>query len=205
MDGEILTSDKRIIAAFDFDGTITKRDSMPAFIKFMSTIPDFLSGSMRMLPYLILFKLNIIPNDLAKEKLFKIFFSGMNDKKFNIIAGRFSAKINDMINPEALEKIKWHQKMGHHVIIISASAENWIKPWAAANGIHQVLATQLEVINGQMTGNFISKNCHGQEKVNRLFEVYPERHNYTLYAYGDTNGDKELLALADHAFYRSFW
>jgi len=204
MDEEISIKDKKIIAAFDFDGTITKNDSMPAFIRFVSSMPDFLSGTLQMLPYFILFKLNFIGNDQAKEKLFKIFFSGMNYKVFDEIAEQFSRKIDQMVNPEAIEKIRWHQKMGHHVIIISASAENWIKPWAIENGIQQVFATRLEVINEKMTGSFSNKNCHGQEKVNRLLEAYPERQNYTLYAYGDTHGDKELLALADHSFYRSF-
>jgi phosphatidylglycerophosphatase C len=204
MNGASTATDKKIIAAFDFDGTITKRDSMPAFIKFMSTIPGFLSGSFQMLPYLVLFKLNLIPNYQAKERLFNIFFTGLDQANFDTIASKFSAKIDDMINPEALQKIKWHQEMGHHVIIISASAENWIKPWALKNGIDEVLATKLEVIKDRLTGNLLTKNCHGQEKVNRLLNVYPERKNYTLYAYGDTSGDKELLALADHAFYRAF-
>jgi phosphoserine phosphatase len=44
---------------------------------------------------------------------------------------------------------------------------------------------------------FISKNCYGQEKVNRLLEVEPDRKNYYLYAYGDSRGDREMLAFAD--------
>ena len=204
MDGEISVENKKIIAAFDFDGTITKKDSMPIFIRFLSSTPDLIFGTLQMIPYLVLFRLNLIPNYQAKERLFKIFFSGRSQTQFNLTAEKFSRKIERMINPEAIKKIKWHQKMGHHVIIISASAENWIRPWASAYGIQEVLATRLEVIDNQMTGNLLNKNCHGQEKVNRLLEAYPDKQNYTLYAYGDTQGDKELLALADHAFYRSF-
>ena len=204
MGREIPMIDKKVIAAFDFDGTIIKHDSLPVFIRFVATLPRFVAGSLQMLPHLTLFALKLIPNYQAKEKLFKTFFTGFDLEKFNGIADNFSKKIDQMVNPAALEKIKWHHQMGHHILIISASAENWIRPWAVQNGIHEILATRLEVKNGQLTGKFLTRNCHGQEKVDRLLEVYPDREKYTLYAYGDTNGDKELLALADHSFYRTF-
>jgi phosphatidylglycerophosphatase C len=202
--GQEIYQDKRIIVAFDFDGTITKRDTLPAFIRFASNLWQILVGSLRMIPSLILFKLKIIPNFQAKEKLFKIFFRGVEVNRFNSIAKNFSKEIDGMVNPEALERIKCHQRAGHYILIISASPENWITPWANQNGIYEVLATRLEVKDGQITGKFSNKNCHGQEKVNRLLEIYPNRERYTLYAYGDSNGDKELLALADYSFYRCY-
>ena len=65
-------------------------------------------------------------------------------------------------------------------------------------GIIDILATRIEVdSNGLLTGRFLSKNCYGQEKVNRLLEVEPNRDEYTLHAYGDSRGDKEMLAFAD--------
>jgi phosphatidylglycerophosphatase C len=195
---------KRIIVAFDFDGTITKRDTLPAFIRFASNLPQFIAGSLLMIPSLILFGLKIIPNFYAKEKLFKTFFRGTEVIKFDALARNFSKEIDRMVNPKALDRIKWHQRAGHHILIISASPENWITPWANQNGIYEVLATRMEVIDGQITGNFATKNCHGQEKVKRLLEIYPDREKYTLYAYGDSNGDKELLALADYSFYKCY-
>jgi len=197
-------SDKPVIAAFDFDGTITTRDSLPVFIRFAVSTRQFLLGSLTMAPYLVLFKLKFIPNYKAKERLFKTFFSGLKTESFNALSDKFTEKIEKIVNPAALEKIKWHQKMGHEVVIISASAENWINPWARKNGIKTVLATRLQVKDQVITGKFLTKNCHGAEKVNRLLENYPKREDYVLYAYGDSNGDTELLALADHSFYRSF-
>jgi len=197
-------NDKKVIAAFDFDGTITKRDTLPFFIWFAVTINRLLTGTMLIAPFVVLFKLKFIPNYKAKERLFKTFFAGIELDKFNILSEKFSSNIEKIVNPAALEKIRWHQQRGHEVIIISASAENWIRPWATAHGIDTILATRLEVKNNFITGNFLTKNCHGPEKVQRLLEKYPDRENYILYAYGDSNGDKELLALADESFYRSF-
>jgi len=197
-------SEKKVLAVFDFDGTITKRDTLPVFIRFAVTLTHLLTGSLFMAPFVLLFKLKVIPNYKAKERLFKTFFAGLSIDKFNTLSRDFVANIEQIVNPVALEKVKWHQQMGHEVIIISASVENWISPWANKYGIKTVLATGLQLKNDTITGNFLTKNCHGAEKVNRLLEKYPEREGYVLYAYGDSNGDKELLALADHAFYRSF-
>ncbi|WP_219223212.1 HAD-IB family hydrolase [Pedobacter antarcticus] len=204
MGREIPDSRKPVIAAFDFDGTITKKDSLLWYIRHAVPMTSLLSGVIRMAPYLLLYKLRIIPNYQAKEKLFKIFFGGMTLRDFTQLAEDFCSKIDQMIRTEAIDKIKWHQQMGHEVIIISASAENWILPWAEKAGITTVLATKLEVKDGLITGKFLSKNCYGQEKSNRILLARPERDHYVLYAYGDSNGDKELLAMADFPFYRKF-
>lgn len=204
MGGAIPASETRVIAAFDFDGTITKRDTLPVFIWFAVKLLRVITGSVSVIPFFVLFKMKIIPNYAAKEKLFKAFFAGVEINEFNLIAEKFAGKIEQLINPEAVKKIKWHQDMGHEVIIISASAENWIAPWATKYKINTVLATRLEVKDNVITGNFLTKNCHGNEKVARLLEKFPDRGNYTLYAYGDSNGDTELLALADYRFFRSF-
>lgn len=197
-------NEKRVLAVFDFDGTITTRDTLPVFIRFAVTLFHLLKGTMYMAPFVLLFKLKIIPNYTAKERLFKTFFRGISIGKFNELSQKFISNIEEIVNPVALEKIKWHQQMGHEVIIISASVENWIRPWANKYGIETVLATGLQLENNVITGNFLTKNCHGAEKVNRLLAAYADRDSYTLYAYGDSNGDKELLAAADHSFYRKF-
>lgn len=196
--------DKRVIAVFDFDGTITTRDTLPVFIRFAVTFSHLLRGSLYMAPFVLLFKLKIIPNYTAKERLFKTFFKGLSIEKFNELSEKFIVNIEKIVNPVALEKIRWHQQMGHEVIIISASVENWIRPWANKYGIETVLATGLQLDHQIITGNFLTKNCHGPEKVIRLLAAYADRDSYTLYAYGDSNGDRELLAAADHPFYRKF-
>ena len=68
----------------------------------------------------------------------------------------------------------------------------------------KVLGTQVEVENGRLTGRFLTKNCYGQEKVNRMLVLYPNRSEYKLIAFGDSRGDKEMLAFADEAYYKPF-
>jgi phosphatidylglycerophosphatase C len=204
MEGNTNTATEKTIAAFDFDGTITKYDSLLFFIWYSVGIFRLGFGTFKMLPTLVLYKLKIIPNYKAKEKLFGMFYRNLPLTVFDDLGVRFISQLNKMVKPEALEKLAWHKQMGHEIVIISASVENWIKPWVTAQGIQTVLATKIEVQNGKLTGKFLSKNCYGAEKVNRLLAQYPERNEYKLYFYGDSNGDTELLAIADYPFYRKF-
>jgi phosphoserine phosphatase len=56
---------------------------------------------------------------------------------------------------------------------------------------------------GCVTGKLLGSNCWGIEKVARLQDwLQRPRNTYTLYAYGDSRGDLELLAAADHPYYR---
>ena len=91
------------------------------------------------------------------------------------------------------------------VVILSASIENWIRYWAEEVGADMVLATKIETNkNGLLTGKFLSKNCYGQEKVNRLLEMFPNRNDYKIIAYGDSRGDKELIEISDKGYYNKF-
>jgi phosphoserine phosphatase len=66
------------------------------------------------------------------------------------------------------------------------------------------VGTQIEIKDGLLTGRFLTKNCYGQEKANRILALYPNRSEYHLTAYGDSRGDKELLAFADESHYKPF-
>ena len=82
-------------------------------------------------------------------------------------------------------------------IIISASIEHWIRPWAEKNNFCNIISTIPEFANGIVTGRFTTQNCSGPEKVKRLLKEYPNRSAYCLYAYGNSKGDYDMMALAD--------
>ena len=193
------------IAAFDFDGTITKRDSLLLFLKFSKTKAQLFWGLIVLSPILLLYVLKIYPNWKAKQKLFKWFYKGLPITTFNRICQDFSEILSNEICIEAQEEIAWHKDQQNQIVIISASIENWIKPWALNIGIKNVLATKIEVDKkGLLTGRFLTKNCYGKEKVNRLLAAYPITEDDLLYAPGDSRGDKELLPFSNYPFYRKF-
>jgi phosphatidylglycerophosphatase C len=120
-------------------------------------------------------------------------------------AGDFArSEIPPMIRAEALERVRFHQRRGDRVVLVSASPTDWIEPWAVSEGITEVIGNPAEVSDGRVTGRLAGENCYGPEKVRRLLALNPERDSYTLFAYGDGRGDRELLAAADHPYYRCF-
>ena len=192
------------LALFDFDGTITTDDSLLKFIRYAVGDLKAFWGMVLLSPTLVAYKLKFIPNYKAKERMFSYFFKGMSEKDFQEITRSFSLnKIDTFLNPKAMEKVLWHKNQGHTVVVVSASIENWLKPWCDKNNL-ALIGTKIKIEDSKVAGTFLSKNCYGIEKVNRIKEVYDTKDFSYIYAYGDSKGDKELLDLADSKNYRVF-
>ncbi len=193
------------IAAFDFDGTLTTRDSLFRFISWRRGRAEVVGDLLRTLPLLALYGARLVGNESHKMALFARAFQDMPADAFERRAGDFArSEIPPMVRAEALERVRFHQQRGDRVVIVSASPTDWIAPWAASEGITEVIGNSAEVIDGRVTGRLAGVNCYGPEKVRRLLALNPERDSYTLFAYGDGRGDRELLAAADHPYYRCF-
>lgn len=189
---------KKVIAAFDFDGTLTRCDTLSLFIIHSKGWCKFIFGLLFLSPILLAYFLRITTNNKAKQKLFSFFFKGMEYQTFCKYGHSFASKIEYIKNEIPFELLQSHIKAGHKVYIISASIYEWIYPWAINHNIKNIIATEVEVApNGKLTGRFLTNNCHGEEKVKRLFENEPIRESYYLYAYGNSNGDIPLLNYAD--------
>ena len=90
------------------------------------------------------------------------------------------------------------------MVVVSASVNNWVEPFFDGIGGVYVVGTMVEERGGVLTGRFLTKNCYGEEKVNRLLQLFPERTQYRLTAYGDSQGDAQLLDFANEAYYKPF-
>ncbi len=192
------------LALFDFDGTITTDDSLIKFIRFVIGDARFIMGIAILSPMLVAYKLKLIPNYKAKQYMLSYFFKGLAEEKFMQVANEYSLKhIDTILRPKAMEKIGWHKEQGHKIVIVSASIECWLKPWCDKNNL-DLIATKLEIKDSIVTGKFLSKNCYGLEKANRVKAQYNLDDYDHIYAYGDSRGDKELLELADMHFYMPF-
>ena len=109
-----------------------------------------------------------------------------------------------LLRPKAVKKVEEAKAEGGTVVVVSASVNNWVEPFFSGMGGVFVVGTMVGVRDGVLTGRFVTKNCYGEEKVNRLLQLYPERKQYYLVAYGDSRGDFELLDFADESHYRPF-
>lgn len=189
------------IYAFDFDGTLTNKDTLIEFIRYAKGSMALGLGFMRYAHLLVLMKIGLYPNYKAKQKVFAHFFKDTTLDDFNALCKAFAASSSHLLRPNAIEAINHAIKEGSEVLIVSASIDNWVQPFFPQV---KVVGTQIEVIDGKLTGRFLSKNCYGQEKVNRILSLYPNRHDYHLTAYGDSRGDKEMLAFADESYFKPF-
>ena len=196
----------RKIYAFDFDGTLTTKDTLLEFIRFAKGSGQMFRGFLLFSPLLLLMKLHLYPNWKAKQQVFSYFFKGMNIDDFNALCTLFAEQNKHLLRPAGIEKVRQAiEEEQATVLIISASIDNWVRPFFdEIDKKIQVLGTQIETKGGCLTGRFTTKNCYGQEKVNRLTALYPHREAYELIAFGDSRGDKELLEFADKGFYKPF-
>jgi phosphatidylglycerophosphatase C len=197
-------SDKTVVAAFDFDGTITYRDTMFPFLRHALDLGAFARGGLRSLPVLAAYAARLMANDVAKERAFSNFVGGMDADGLRALGESFAAEVLPrLVRPHALERLQWHRDQGHRCVVVSASVDLYLEPWTAAMEL-DLLCTRLEVDDqGRVTGRLATANCYGAEKVRRLEQALGPRDDYVLYAYGDSRGDRELLAAADHAWYRA--
>lgn len=199
------------IHAFDFDGTLTKRDTLIEFIRYVKGNKEFLLGFLKHLHLLILMKIGFMPNWKTKRIIFQYFFGGMTLEKFNEYGEKFAKDKASLLRKKGMAAVNKALMDGEQVVIISASIENWVVPFFASvspqggtEGGLIVIGTKVQVVDGKLTGRFLTKNCYGEEKVRRLLEHYPNRKEYKLVAYGDSRGDHALLDFADEGHYKEF-
>ena len=195
---------KKGIAFFDFDGTVTNKDSMFKLFQFIHGYRKLCLGLLFFIPAFLKFKLGFTDRQTAKESLLRYFLGGMEEADFEEKCAAFSVLFLDcIVREEALKKIYWHKENQHDVVLVSASAENWLTAWCSRHNI-KCIATRLESVDGKITGKIFGKNCYGEEKSKRIREEYSLADFEKIYAYGDSNGDKNMLALAHFPFYRCF-
>lgn len=197
-------ADKPIVAAFDFDGTLTRRDTLFPFLLHVAGPAAFARHMLALSPVLAAYGLGLMRNDVAKERVLARFLRGMNIEALQLQATQFALqKLPQLLRSAAMQRLDWHRQQGHRCVVISASLELYVQPWAIKSGFDDVIASHLETqADGHISGNLAGRNCYGSEKIRRLEALLGPTTGYTLYAYGDSRGDKELLAAADHAYYR---
>jgi HAD superfamily hydrolase (TIGR01490 family) len=197
---------KPVVAAFDFDGTLTSHDTLFPFLLHVAGPLRFSLKLITLLPTLTLYTLGLLRNDIAKVIVLRRFLDNMELPTLQQQALEFAEnKLPTLVRSEAMQRLSWHKQQGHRCVVVSASLEIYLQPWASKVGFNDVLSSRLEALDsGRTSGNLLGENCFGPEKMRRLETLLGPRVGYILFAYGDSRGDKELLSAADYPFYKSF-
>jgi len=183
----------RRVAAFDFDGTITQKDTFVPFLRHVAGLPRFTAAFLAGLPALA----GTDRREAYKAAVLCRVLAGQRDEDLQAAAADYGERLPERFRPEMVERIRWHQEEGHEVVIVSASLRAYLDPVVEHLGLDGVCAVELEVDDeGRLTGAMVGPNCRGAQKVVRLTEWLGGEAPERLWAYGNSSGDRELLAAA---------
>lgn len=192
------------IVAFDFDGTLTVRDSFTAFLRWRAGPGGWALGLVRMAPAIAAYARHS-DRGILKAASVAEFLKGTPRQTLEADAERFASEHWDrFMRPDALACWNDWGARGAHRVIVTASPETTIAPFARRLNADALLGTAL-VFDDQdrVTGAFAGPNCRAAEKVVRLRAAYGPDIRLAA-AYGDTSGDTEMIAIADVKGFRAF-
>jgi phosphatidylglycerophosphatase C len=194
----------RPLVAFDFDGTLTARDSFLAFLRWRFGARTYAARMASLAPAGLKW-LTDRRRDRLKSAVIKTFLGGLAAEEIAADSRRFAAQQSTrLIRPDALACWKRWQGGGARLVIVTASPELTVGPFAHGLGADLLLGTRLETDSaGRLTGLLVGANCRGPEKVHRLREAFGEDVALAA-AYGDSDGDREMLKLADEPCLKIF-
>ena len=189
-------SDRPVVAAFDFDGTLTRRDTLVPFLRRACG------------PWPIV-RAAIVARGARGRDAFKValvgeLFRGWPAERLDSLGRAHVPTLLAALRPGSVERLDWHRRRSHAIVIVSASLGAYLRPLAERLELDGALAVELVAdAGGTLTGEVVGGlNNRGPEKVARLKAWVDARFgtgtDVELWAYGDSSGDAELLAIADH-------
>jgi phosphatidylglycerophosphatase C len=190
----------RVVVAFDFDGTLSTRDNFVPFLRLVAGTPAISSaislGALRC----GIGGRKSWTRDSIKAEVVRRLFAGRSAATIDVLARGFADDIvRSYLRTEMVEQADWHRTQGHELVIVSASLGSYLRPVAERLRFDAVLATELEVgPEGRYTGRLAGANVRGAEKARRL-DAWIGSGDAYVWAYGDSAGDRVLLARADEA------
>ncbi|MGC4128703.1 MAG: HAD family hydrolase [Bergeyella sp.] len=188
---------------FDFDGTLTYKDTMFLYLKFYNRAKYDLQF-LKHLPLFVLLKLKLLDAESVKKSFVSSILKGEKKERIEAKSQKFFEEYYPKIfRQNALDFIKNIDRENTESYIVTASLDIWVKPFADEFQLN-LLATEAEFKNDVFTGNFKTKNCNGIEKVNRIKSAIDGKKFDKKIAFGDTNGDKPMLNFADESYFRFF-
>jgi HAD superfamily hydrolase (TIGR01490 family) len=187
-----------VVAAFDFDGTLSTRDNLVPFL-------NRVAGPTAVASALAVGGLRTVRasrtewrRDTVKAEVMRRLFAGADAERIATLGRAFAFDVvRRHLRSDAVDRVDWHRTQGHRLVVVSASLGVYVRPVAARLRFDAVLATELEEgPDGRLTGELVGANVRGAEKARRL-DAWLGGEPAFVWAYGDSSGDHELWDRAD--------
>lgn len=192
-----------IFCFFDLDGTLIQRDSyLPFLFGWLSRYPKRIFCVLTLPLYYCYYLIARKDRAFIKEKFLTAFMRNADKLDIDNYVKLFWQKFLEKYkNEAAMKKLIWHRDQGHHIFVVTASFELYVKYLVKLLPIDGIIGTKEEWQNGKLTGNLLGKNCKGYEKVKRIQDMLGvQLNNLYFYAYSDTDCDFPLLQNANYAY-----
>ena len=198
-----------VVAAFDFDGTLTDRDTLVPFLMLafgrVRVAATFAALAATGIGYL----LRRVSIDEFKRRVLRRLVAGRPAQRLRALGPAHARAIARWLRPAALARLEWHRAQGHRLVLVSSTLDLYLRPLAAQLGFDDLLCSRLAERRDaagvdRFTGEIDGVDCTGAEKARRLAALLGRLDAHEVHAYGDSDGDRELLAAADHAHFRPF-
>ena len=190
------------LALFDFDGTITNQDTYTKFLLYATPKHRVIATLILASPIIILYKLGLLKASRTRPALSRIVFWNRREPEVLESAKEFAEHyLPSVTREEALAKIEWHKQRGDEIYVVSASLNSYLSFWCKAQGI-KFICSELELKDNKLTGRYVFGDCSLGNKVKGIKRTLDLSAFETIFAYGNTEEDMPMLALADEKYFR---
>ncbi len=189
------------LALFDFDSTITTRDTFADFIRFAAP-RSRQWWAVALAPLLAGYRMGWVSGHVLRASAVRAGLRGLSLKHVQTLGEHFAADVLSQIErPEAMARIEWHRARGDHIVVVSGALDLLLAPWCRRHGL-QYLCSSLETKQGMLTGAYQGEQCVAEEKARRVRAAFALAEYTDISAYGDSSDDFALLRLAHHRYFR---
>lgn len=189
------------LALFDFDGTLTTRETFPDFMRHAVSRPRLLAGGVLLAPVIFGYRRGWIGGDPTRASIVQVGLRGVDAIRLRARGEMFAREVlPTVLRPEAMARLQWHRDRGDRVVVVSGGLDVYLAPWCATQGV-ELACSVLAERGGRITG-YAGAQCVGEQKVRRVRALCDPLAYAAVHAYGDTHEDLAMLAMAHHRTYR---
>lgn len=189
------------LALFDFDGTLTTRETFPDFMRYAIARPRLLVGGVLLAPVVFGYRRGWVAGNPTRASIVQVGLRGVDASHLRVQGQAFARDVlPGVLRVEAMARLAWHRERGDRVVVVSGGLDVYLAPWCAGQGV-ELLCSVLAERGGRITG-YAGPQCVGEEKVRRVHALCDLQAYAAIHAYGDTHEDLAMLAMAHHRTYR---